>query len=221
MRRREFISRGQAYGVSSPTSASSPATPTTGTRPNAHPRLFRIAILTARTTAEASEGVGAAVGGTAGLLAGIGLMAVPGVGPVVAAGWLVSTLAGAVAGGATGGIIGALTQAEISKEEADVYAEGLRRDGAVVSARVADGDASRLQALMDRSCVRLQPGRGLPSRRLEVVRPDGNALHGGPSSQGARDIPVARLRLELFQKRRPLGGLSYAWHFQGSKVSRG
>ena len=72
-------------------------------------------------------------------------MAVPGVGPVVAAGWLVSTLAGAVAGGATGGIIGALTQAEISKEEADVYAEGLRRDGAVVSARVADGDASRFK----------------------------------------------------------------------------
>jgi hypothetical protein len=206
MRRREFISRGRAYGVSSPTSASSPATPTTGTRPNAHPRPFRIAILTARTTAEAvgtGAGVGAAVGGTAGLLAGIGLMAVPGVGPVVAAGWLVSTLAGAVAGGATGGIIGALTQAEISKEEADVYAEGLRRDGAVVSARVADGDASRLQALMDRSCVRLRPGRGLPSRRLEVVRPDGNALHGGPSSQGARDIPVARLRLELFQKTAP------------------
>src|SRR5215207_8458224 len=78
MRRREFISRGQAYGVSSPTSASSPATPTTGTRPNAHPRPFRIAILTARTTAEAvgtGAGVGAAVGGTAGLLAGIGLMA--------------------------------------------------------------------------------------------------------------------------------------------------
>jgi hypothetical protein len=105
--------------------------------------------------AETGAGVGAAIGGGAGLLAGLGLMAIPGVGPVVAAGWLVATLTGAVAGGATGGIIGALTQAGVSKDEADVYAEGLRRGGAVVSARVADTEASRLQALMDRSAVRL------------------------------------------------------------------
>src|SRR6476619_5785040 len=99
--------------------------------------------------------IGAAAGGTAGLLTGLGLMAIPGVGPVVAAGWFVATLAGAAAGGATGGALGALTQAGISKDEADVYAEGLRRGGAVVSARVADTEASRLQALMDRSAVRL------------------------------------------------------------------
>ena len=99
--------------------------------------------------------IGAAAGGTAGLLTGLGLMAIPGVGPVVAAGWLVATLAGAAAGGATGGALGALTQAGISNEEADVYAEGLRRGGAVVSARVADNDAARLQAVMDRSAVRV------------------------------------------------------------------
>jgi hypothetical protein len=105
--------------------------------------------------ASTGAGVGATVGGAAGLLAGLGLMAIPGVGPVVAAGWLVATLTGAAAGGATGGIIGALTQAGVSKEEADVYAEGLRRGGAVVSARVADADAPRLQAIMDRSSVKL------------------------------------------------------------------
>jgi len=100
-------------------------------------------------------GVGAAVGGAAGLLTGLGIMAIPGVGPVVAAGWLVSTLAGAAAGGATGGVIGALTQAGVDATDADVYAEGLRRGGAVVSARVPDADASRLRALMDRSAVKL------------------------------------------------------------------
>jgi hypothetical protein len=99
-------------------------------------------------------GVGAAVGGAAGLLTGLGLMAIPGVGPVVAAGWLVSTLAGAAVGGATGGVIGALTEAGVTKDEADVYAEGLRRGGAVVSARVADNDASRLQAVMDRNALK-------------------------------------------------------------------
>ena len=98
--------------------------------------------------------LGATAGGAAGLLAGLGLMAIPGVGPVVAAGWLVSTLAGAAAGGATGGALGALTQAGVSKDEAHVYAEGLRRGGAVVSARVADSDADRLQATMDHSAVR-------------------------------------------------------------------
>ena len=101
-------------------------------------------------------GVGAAVGGAAGLLAGLGLMAIPGVGPVVAAGWLVSTLAGAAAGGVAGSVVGALTQAGISKEDADIYAEGLRRGGAVVSARVTDADAPRLQAIMDRSAVNVR-----------------------------------------------------------------
>jgi hypothetical protein len=99
--------------------------------------------------------IGAAAGGTAGLLTGLGLMAIPGVGPVVAAGWLVATLAGAAAGGATGGALGALMQTGVSKDEAEVYAEGLRRGGAVVSARVADNDAARLQAMMDRSAVRV------------------------------------------------------------------
>ena len=72
--------------------------------------------------AGAGAGVGAAVGGTAGLLAGLGLMAIPGVGPVVAAGWLVATLAGAAAGGVAGSVVGALTQAGVSKEDADIYA---------------------------------------------------------------------------------------------------
>jgi hypothetical protein len=89
------------------------------------------------------------------LLAGLGLLAIPGVGPVVAAGWLVATLTGAAAGSATGGIIGALTQAGVSKEDADVYAEGLRRGGAVVSARVPDAEGPRLQEIMDRSAVKL------------------------------------------------------------------
>src|SRR4029079_1734591 len=72
-------------------------------------------------------GIGAGIGGAAGLLAGLGLLAIPGVGPVVAAGWLVATAAGAAAGGLTGGIVVALTQAGVSDEDAQVYAEGVRR----------------------------------------------------------------------------------------------
>src|SRR3954462_3894446 len=79
-------------------------------------------------------GIGAPVGGIGGLLTGLGLMAIPGVGPVVAAGWLVATAAGAATGAAAGGIIGALTQAGVGNDAAQVYAEGVRRGGMLVTA---------------------------------------------------------------------------------------
>jgi len=100
-------------------------------------------------------GVGAAVGTTVGVLTGLGIMAIPGLGPLVAAGWLATAAAGLAAGGATGGIIGALTQAGVSKEEADIYAEGLRRGGAVVSVKVDDADRARVQAILDRGSVKV------------------------------------------------------------------
>ncbi|HZO86504.1 MAG TPA: hypothetical protein VFC26_14890 [Verrucomicrobiae bacterium] len=109
--------------------------------------------------AAAGAGVGAAIGGIAGALAGLGLLAIPGVGPVVAAGWLVSTIAGAAAGGATGGVIGALTQAGVSTEDAHVYAEGVRRGGTLVTARVNDSQRQSLQAVLDRSAVNIATRR--------------------------------------------------------------
>lgn len=85
---------------------------------------------------------GGLLGGGAGLLAGLGMLAIPGLGPVVAAGWLASTAVGAVvgaaAGGATGGLLGALKDAGHSDEDAHVYAEGVRRGGALVSVRAAN-----------------------------------------------------------------------------------
>ena len=101
-------------------------------------------------------GIGAGVGGTAGLLAGLGLLAIPGLGPVVAAGWLAATAVGAAAGAATGGIVGALTEAGVSEDEAHSYAEGVRRGGTLVSARVADSDRARLDGLLNESAVNLR-----------------------------------------------------------------
>ena len=80
-------------------------------------------------------------------------------GPVVAAGWLAATAVGAAAGAATGGVIGALTQAGVSKEDAEVYAEGVRRGGTLVSAKVADADRARLDSILNRSAVDLQSRR--------------------------------------------------------------
>jgi hypothetical protein len=50
------------------------------------------------------------------------MLAIPGIGPVVAAGWLASTLAVGAAGAATGGLIGALTGAGVSEDDANLYA---------------------------------------------------------------------------------------------------
>jgi hypothetical protein len=101
-------------------------------------------------------GLGAGVGGAAGLLAGLGLLAIPGLGPVVAAGWLAATAVGAAAGAATGGIVGALTQAGVSEDDAHSYAEGVRRGGTLVSARVGDADRARLDELLNESAVNLR-----------------------------------------------------------------
>ena len=97
-------------------------------------------------------GVGATVGGVGGLLAGLGLLAIPGLGPVVAAGWLASTVLGAVVGGAVGaaagGLVGALTKAGVPEEDAHVYAEGVRRGGTLVTAKVADDLAPTAKRLL-------------------------------------------------------------------------
>ena len=100
--------------------------------------------------------IGAAVGGVAGLLAGVGMIAIPGIGPVVAAGWLASTAAVAAAGGLAGGILGALTEAGVSKEDAQVYAEGVRRGGTLLTVRVPDADKGPVEAILDRSAVNIR-----------------------------------------------------------------
>ena len=76
-----------------------------------------------------AAGAGAAVGGVLGWLVGIGAIAIPGIGPLVAAGPVVAALAGAGAAGATGGLVGGLVGAGIPEVEAKRYA-GRIRDGA-------------------------------------------------------------------------------------------
>src|SRR5580704_14548904 len=100
--------------------------------------------------------IGAAVGGLAGLLTGLGLLAIPGIGPVVATGWLAATAAGAAAGGLAGGALGVVSEAGVSGEEAHEIAECLRRGATMVSARVSDADKSRYEAILDRGALNVR-----------------------------------------------------------------
>lgn len=96
---------------------------------------------------------GAVLGGAGGLLAGLGLLAIPGLGPIVAAGWLAATAVGAgigaAGGAATGSIVGALKNSGHTDEEANVYSEGVRRGGTLVSARVTEAQAVEAEAILD------------------------------------------------------------------------
>jgi hypothetical protein len=143
--------------------------------------------------AGAGAGIGAAVGGTAGLLAGLGIMAIPGLGPVVAAGWLAATAVGAIAGGTAGGIIGALTQAGVSKEDAEIYAEGVRRGGTLVSARVPDSERSRYEAILDQAAVNIRT-------RAEAYREAG--WRGFDPNARPYDADQVRAEREMYMDRR-------------------
>ncbi len=88
--------------------------------------------------AATGAGVGTVVGGLAGLVVGLGALAIPGIGPVLAAGPIVTTLAGAGAGAVAGGIVGALIDMGIPREHAEAYAEGIRRGGTLVTVRTPD-----------------------------------------------------------------------------------
>jgi hypothetical protein len=112
----------------------------------------------------AAEGAGAGavgggvLGGVLGLLVGVGALAIPGIGPVLAAGPLAaalgaagaSTLVGAGIGAAAGGIIGALVGAGIPEEDAGFYAEGVRRGGTLVLVKSSDDMAQRAYDVMRR-----------------------------------------------------------------------
>jgi len=104
----------------------------------------------AETGAATGATLGTVLGGGAGLLAGLGALAIPGVGPVVAAGWLVATLTGAGVGAAAGGLLGGLAGAGFGEEEARSYSEGVRRGGHLVVVRAEEGRVAEAERILDR-----------------------------------------------------------------------
>ena len=83
---------------------------------------------------------GGALGGTLGLLAGIGALAIPGLGPFIAAGPIVGALAGLGAGGAVGGFVGALVGMGIPEYEAKRYEGRVKDGGVLLSVHTATSD---------------------------------------------------------------------------------
>jgi len=163
-----------------------------------------------RGETEAAEGagtgatIGVVIGGGAGLLAGLGMLAIPGVGPVVAAGPLVALITGAGVGAAAGGIIGGLVGMGVPEEEAHYYAEGVRRGGALVTASIPADQIERAVDIIEqhdpadverRSATWRQTGwtrfdeRAAPldRDRVEAERATARPAAMGTAAMGGRD----------------------------------
>lgn len=93
---------------------------------------------------------GALLGGFGGLLVGLAALAIPGLGPIVAAGPIAAAITGAGVGAATGGVVGALIDLGYDEDQAGYYAEGVRRGSTLVTAHVNDSDASWVADILDR-----------------------------------------------------------------------
>lgn len=93
--------------------------------------------------AATGAGTGAVIGGALGWLAGIGALAIPGVGPFIAAGPIIAALAGAGVGGAAGGITGGLIGLGLPEYEAKRYAGRVEKGGILLSVHARDNDASK------------------------------------------------------------------------------
>src|ERR1700736_5390153 len=102
--------------------------------------------------ATTGAGTGAVIGGAVGWLAGIGTLAIPGVGPFIAAGPIMAALAGAGAGGAVGGITGALIGMGIPEYEAKRYEGRVKEGGILLSVHCDSSDwVKKAKELLERT----------------------------------------------------------------------
>ncbi|MBZ0290735.1 MAG: hypothetical protein K8I30_24125 [Anaerolineae bacterium] len=103
------------------------------------------------------SGFGALVGGLTGIVMGLTAITIPGIGAIIAAGPLAAALGaatggaiGAVAGAATGGLVASLVDLGVPSEDAETYAEHVRRGGALVSVTVDESQVEQVTSILRR-----------------------------------------------------------------------
>lgn len=168
----------------------------------------------AATGAGTGATLGTVVGGGAGLLAGLGSLAIPGVGPLVAAGWLVATVTGAGVGAAAGGLAGSLTGAGLSEADAKTHSEGVSRGGTLVTVRTDEAQAERIQHIMLGSARIGTPGDAGMNRTAGTMGTGiGTAGASAPHMSGQDEtIKVVREDLTVGKRAVEHGGVRVTSH---------
>jgi hypothetical protein len=140
-----------------------------GTRDFAHEQNTK-----APEGAVAGAGAGGAIGGTIGLLAGIGALAIPGLGPLIAAGPIMAALSGAAAGAAAFGMAGALIGMGIPEVEAKQYEGKIKGGNILLSVHVEDSDErARAKKILERggaTNIVTVGEQGVPSKQSASAR---------------------------------------------------
>ena len=136
--------------------------------------------------ASAGAVTGGVIGGTIGLLAGLGALAIPGLGPLIAAGPIIAALGGTAAGATAGGLVGALVGFGIPESEAKVYEERLKEGGYLMAVHVEDNEAAELsrEIMKSQSCKTGGSCRGASRRRLR----------GGPATEKVGSVGFGQTR---------------------------
>jgi hypothetical protein len=116
---------------------------------------------------------GGVLGGVIGLLAGVGALAIPGVGPIIAGGTLASTLAGAGIGAAAGGLLGALVGMGVPEEDARHFDQGFRAGGTLVTVDAGDRVEEAQKCLYESGADLGSQGRGMRTSATAAERSPG------------------------------------------------
>lgn len=153
--------------------------------------------------------LGTVLGGGAGLLAGIGSLAIPGVGPIVAAGWLIATLTGAGVGAAAGGLLGSLTGAGVDEADAKGYADHVGRGGTLVTVRASDEMAPQVDYILEHEEARGTTGRTSPAAPVMASASMGAAA---PAAGLGDKIQVVKENLVVGKRDVEQGGVRVTSH---------
>lgn len=134
--------------------------------------------------AATGAGTGAVIGGTLGLLAGIGALAIPGIGPFIAAGPIMAALAGAGVGGAIGGIGGALIGLGIPEYEAKRYEGFIKEGGILLSVHASSAD----EVARAKKCLEQTGAKDISS--TGEIKGDGKATSLPPTNESQMNKSV-------------------------------
>jgi uncharacterized protein (TIGR02271 family) len=164
-------------------------------------------------------GAGAAVGGVLGLVAGLTSLAIPGLGPIIAAGPIAAALAGAGIGAVAGGVIGALTKQGVPEEDAHYYAEGVKRGGTLITVRADDDTMADCVA----RTMKKHGAVDIDARAAEWQREGWNPPTGRSMASGTmrgESLPVVNEELIVGKRAVSHGGVRVYTHVTETPVDK-